>query len=214
MVVCARPEAAQVGRNILFEGGNAIDAAVDVQFALAVVFPYAGNIGGGGFMVFRQADGQSTTLDFREKAPAKGYRDMYLGECGEVVTELSRRGHLSVGVPGSVAGLYEAHQKYGSLPWQKLIEPAVRLAREGYPATENQAMWLNKIKEVFLKYNPGLLGQEKNGYLIKKDDWKAGDLIVQKDLAESLERIRDHGRDGFLEGAADSSRRDDAASGF
>lgn len=141
MVVCAHPEAAQVGRDIMFRGGNAIDAAVGVHFALAVVFPYAGNLGGGGFMVFRQSDGQSTTLDFREKAPAKGHRDMYLDEAGEVIPDLSRRGHLAVGVPGSVAGMYEAHQKYGSLPWGELLEPAIRLAREGYLATENQAGW-------------------------------------------------------------------------
>ncbi len=200
MVVCAHPEAAQVGRDILFNGGNAIDAAVGVHFALAVVFPYAGNLGGGGFMVFRQADGQATTLDFREKAPAKGHKDMYLDEAGEVIPDLSRRGHLSVGVPGSVAGMYEAHQKYGSLPWPELVEPAIQLARKGYPASENQAGWLNDVKEDFLKYNPGIEVEYERGYLVKEEAWKAGDLIIQEDLAKSLERIRDRGRDGFYTG--------------
>lgn len=199
MVVCAHPEAARVGRDILFKGGNAVDAAVGVHFALAVVFPYAGNLGGGGFMVYRDAQGQSTTLDYREKAPAKSHRDMYLDDSGEVVPKLSSRGHLSVGVPGSVAGMFDAHQKYGSLSWTELIQPAIDLARNGYSATENQAGWLNDMKEDFVKYN-GSEGSEWMGYLVKEAEWQAGDIIQQEDLAASLERIRDQGRDGFYLG--------------
>ena len=203
MVVCAHPEAAQVGRNILFKGGNAIDAAVGVHFALAVVFPYAGNIGGGGFMVFRSANGQATTLDFREKAPNRAHRDMYLDDQGEVIPKLSSRGHLSVGVPGSVAGMVEAHAKYGSLPWAELVQPAIDLARKGYLATENQAKWLNDMREDFYVYNPPSDPADSatgGGYLVKDTPWQAGDKIIQEDLARSLERIRDHGNAGFYQG--------------
>lgn len=194
MVACSHPLAAEVGRDILFKGGNAIDAAVGVHFALAVTFPYAGNLGGGGFMVYRAADGSATTLDFREKAPAKAHRDMYLDDMGDVVPELSSRGPLAVGVPGSVDGMYQAHQRYGKLPWEELIQPAIDLARNGYAATENQAGWLNKLKEDFEKYNP------EGAYLVQEEPWQAGDLVVQSDLAASLERVRDGGRDGFYKG--------------
>ncbi|MCL4110636.1 UNVERIFIED_CONTAM: hypothetical protein GTU68_057257 [Idotea baltica] len=194
MVACSHPLAAEVGRDILFKGGNAIDAAVGVHFALAVTFPYAGNLGGGGFMVYRAADGTATTLDFREKAPAKAHRDMYLDDMGEVVPELSSRGPLAVGVPGSVDGMFEAHRRYGKLTWPELIQPAIDLARNGYAATQNQAEWLNKLKEDFEKYNP------EGAYLVKENPWQSGDLVVQSDLATSLERVRDGGRDGFYKG--------------
>lgn len=194
MVVASRAEAAQAGRDILYRGGNAIDAAVAVQFALAVTFPYAGNIGGGGFMVYRQADGQAYALDFREKAPAAAYRDMYLDENGDPVPEMSQRGHLAVGVPGTVDGLWQAHQRFGKLPWSEVLEPAVRLALQGYEATEMQADWLNKVREDFLRYNPD------GAYLVKDEGWKAGDSIFQTDLGHTLQLISEQGRAGFYEG--------------
>ena len=126
MVVSAHPLASEAGSEILKKGGNAVDAMVAVHFALAVVYPKAGNIGGGGFMVYRDKNGNASTLDFREKAPLEANRNMYLDKSGNAIDSLSRFGHLAVGVPGSVAGMYEAHKKHGQLPWSKLIEPAWR----------------------------------------------------------------------------------------
>ena len=137
MVVSAHPIASNVGKEIMEKGGNAVDAAVAVQFALAVVYPGAGNIGGGGFMVSRMADGTANTLDFREKAPNAGGRDMYLDENGEVISNLSTRGHLAAGVPGSVAGMVEAHKKYGKLSWAELVQPAIDIASKGWVLTAN-----------------------------------------------------------------------------
>lgn len=195
MVVSARAEASQVGLDIMRKGGNAVDAAIAVEFALAVTFPYAGNIGGGGFMVIRMADGTRNTLDFREKAPLAASRDMYLDANKNVIPDLSSRGHLSVGVPGTVAGMVAAHKKYGTLSWAELLDPSIKLAQEGYIATENQAKWLNEQKEAFLKYNP-----EKSYYLVKENGWSVGDTVRQADLAKTLARIRDLGRDGFYQG--------------
>jgi len=194
MVACSHPLAASVGRDILFQGGTAIDAAVAVHFTLAVTFPYAGNLGGGGFMVYRGADGNAETLDFREKAPAKAHRDMYLDDMGEVIPQLSSRGPLAVGVPGSVAGMFQAHERYGKLAWADLVQPAIDIAKNGYAATKNQAEWLNKVKEDFEQYNP------EGAYLVQEAAWKEGDLIVQIDLAATLERIQDEGRNGFYQG--------------
>ena len=129
-VVTAHPEASKVGINILKQKGNAVDAAVAVQFALAVVYPNAGNIGGGGFMVYRSKTGESATLDYREKAPASASRNMYLDESGNPITNKSLYGHLAPGVPGSVAGMLEAHQKYGKLRWKQVIQPAIDLAKK------------------------------------------------------------------------------------
>lgn len=197
MVVTAHPEATRIGLDVLRSGGNAVDAAVAVQFALCVSFPYAGNIGGGGFMVLRMADGQATTLDFREKAPAAASRDMYLDSAGNVVPRLSSRGHLSAGVPGSVDGMVRAHAQYGTLPWARLVQPAIDLAEGGYVVTAHQADWLNKQKEEFQQYNP-----DSSYYLVKPGDlqWQEGERIVQPDLAATLKRIRDQGRAGFYEG--------------
>lgn len=194
VVVSSRPEASEAGLAVLKKGGNAIDAAVTVHFCLAVVYPYAGNLGGGGFMVIRNAEGEAVTLDFREKAPAGAFRDMYLDESGEVVPGLSSRGHLAVGVPGSVAGMWEAHQKYGKLPWKDLVQPAIDLARNGYEVSQHQAFWLNNKREDFLELN-------KAPTLFAKDSlWQEGEILVQEDLAKSLERIRDRGREGFYQG--------------
>jgi len=154
MVVSANEKASRVGLDILKKGGNAVDAAVAVQFALAVVYPNAGNIGGGGFMVYRGASGEVNSLDFRETAPATASRDMYLDSLGNPIVDKSLEGHLASGIPGSVAGMVAAHAKYGKLKWADLIEPAIALARNGFKVTEQQAGELNRLKERFAKNNP------------------------------------------------------------
>src|SRR5690606_17897563 len=146
MVVTAHPEASAVGLQVLKNGGNAVDAAVAVQFALAVVYPNAGNIGGGGFMVYRDANGGIAALDFREAAPAAAHKDMYLDGEGRPIADLSLRGQLASGVPGSVDGMVKAHEKYGKLDWQSLLQPAIQLASKGFPITERQASELNNRK--------------------------------------------------------------------
>jgi gamma-glutamyltranspeptidase/glutathione hydrolase len=194
MVVCAYPDAAQVGLDILKKGGNAVDAAVAVQFALAVTFPEAGNIGGGGFMVYRSAQGETNTLDFREKAPAKANQDMYLDSAGNVIPGLSLSTHLASGVPGSVDGMVEAHKKYGKLKWEELVQPAIDMARNGFKITKRMAGDLNRGAADFKKLNEG------KSYLLKDSPWQEGDLLVQEDLAKALEQIRDKGRAGFYDG--------------
>lgn len=199
MVVSAREEASQVGIDILKKGGNAVDAAVAVQFALAVVHPDAGNLGGGGFLVYRSASGETNTLDFREKAPGSASRNMYLDAAGNPVVEKSIFGSLAAGVPGSVAGMYEAHQKYGKLKWEDLVAPAIALANQGYLVTEMQAGELNELKETFTRLNP--MGTA----LVAKGTWKAGDRLIQKELGNTLTQIKEHGRDGFYKGAVADS---------
>jgi gamma-glutamyltranspeptidase/glutathione hydrolase len=195
MVVSAHPLASQVGADILRKGGNAVDAAIAVQFALAVVFPAAGNIGGGGFMLARFADGSVDALDYREKAPAAAHPNMYLDESGNPVPKLSSRGHKSAGVPGTVAGLVEAHHKYGKLPWAELVQPAIDLARNGFTLTALEAKGLNSAAEDFIQYNT-----IRPEHLLKEDGWKEGDTIRHAELAATLERIRDKGKAGFYEG--------------
>lgn len=194
MVVCAYPDAAQVGVDVLKKGGNAVDAAVAVQFALAVTLPEAGNIGGGGFMVYRPAKGAPNTLDYREKAPAKASTNMFLDAAGNVVPDMSLATHQASGVPGSVDGMVQAHQKYGKLKWAQLVQPAIDLARHGFKITAHLANDLNRTAEAFKKGNPG------KKYFLKDTPWQAGDLLVQEDLAKTLELIRDKGRAGFYEG--------------
>ncbi|MBX2966775.1 MAG: gamma-glutamyltransferase [Cyclobacteriaceae bacterium] len=194
MVVSAHPLASKVGVEILRKGGNAVDAAIATQLALAVVFPAAGNIGGGGFMVLRQANGEIAALDYREKAPAAATTNMYLDPDGNVIERMSTAGHLANGVPGAVAGMVEGHSKYGSLPWKDVVQPAIDLALNGFPLTEREARGLNSLKENLLKYNtvtPDFLIREK---------WNTGDIIYWKDLGHTLERIRDEGNAGFYEG--------------
>ena len=195
MVVSAHPLASQVGVDILRQGGNAVDAAIGVQFALAVVFPVAGNIGGGGFMVIREAEGHTDCLDYREKAPLAAGRDMYLDDEGNVIEDLSTRGHLAAGVPGSVDGMFRAHEKYGSLPMEQLIQPAIDLAANGFVLTEKEADNLNGNQENFTQYNP-----VPPDFLLNEAGWQAGDTIVMADLAQTLTLIRDQGRDGFYAG--------------
>ncbi len=199
MVVSASELASQVGVDILKKGGNAVDAAVAVQFALAVVYPNAGNIGGGGFMVYRSAKGESNTLDFREKAAAGAGRDMYLDAAGNPIVDKSLYGQLAAGVPGSVAGMAEAHQKYGRLKWEDLIAPAVRLAGSGFKLTARQARELNGLKSRFQKLNP--LGTA----LVKETAWAEGDVLVQSELSNTLKLIKEKGRNGFYEGAVADS---------
>jgi gamma-glutamyltranspeptidase / glutathione hydrolase len=194
MVVSAHPLASRIGNDILAAGGNAIDATVAVHFALAVVYPAAGNIGGGGFVVYRSAKGECHTLDYREKAPAAAERDMYLDDSGEADAEKSIYGHLASGVPGSVDGMVTIHRKFGSMPWEVLLQPAIRLANEGFLLTEKEAAGLNHNRENLMKYNtipPGFLIMEQ---------WEAGDTVINYDLGNTLQRIAEQGRAGFYEG--------------
>jgi gamma-glutamyltranspeptidase/glutathione hydrolase len=194
MVVCAYPDAAKVGLEILKKGGNAVDAAVAVQFALAVTLPQAGNIGGGGFMVYRSARGKTNTLDFREKAPAAASVNMYLDSVGNVIPDMSLATHQASGVPGSVDGMVAAHRKYGKLKWAELVEPAIKLARDGFKVTKHLADDLNRNAKDFTARNPG------KRYFLKDSPWQEGDVLVQADLGKTLELIRDKGRDGFYDG--------------
>jgi gamma-glutamyltranspeptidase/glutathione hydrolase len=194
MVVSAHPLASHIGTTILRKGGNAIDAAIATQFALAVVYPSAGNIGGGGFMVIRFSDGTSTSLDYRECAPAAATSTMYLDSIGDVIPILSERGHLASGVPGTVAGLAEAHTKFGKMPWKDLIQPAIDLALKGFALTEKEARGLNSIQEELKEYNSIV----PNFFI--NEGWHAGDSIANIDLGHALELVRDQGVAGFYEG--------------
>lgn len=194
VVVSAHPIASEVGKAILQQGGNAIDAMVAVHFALAVVFPRAGNIGGGGFLVYRDSAGTAYTLDFREKAPGAAHRDMYLDSLGNIIPNLSCYGHLASGVPGSVEGMWQAHQRFGQLPWAQLVEPAVQLAEKGVLLTASEAASFNEHRDDFKKYNT------YTPAIVKETNWKKGDLFVQTELAATFRRIRDLGRAGFYEG--------------
>ena len=192
-VVSAHPLASKVGLSILQQGGNAVDAAIATQLALAVVYPGAGNIGGGGFLLAQMKDGKKVAIDYREKAPLKASRDMYLDANGNPQMNLSQDGHLAAGVPGTVAGLF-ASMKYAKLPFKKLIQPAIELAEKGFVITESQAKDFNSTKKQFLELNTAPIA------FVKDAEWKAGDTLVQKELANTLKRIRDLGQKGFYEG--------------
>ncbi len=192
MVVSAREEASVIGVAILKQGGNAFDAMIATDLALVVAYPFSGNIGGGGFTVFRTANGVSGTLDYREKAPLAAHRDMYLDEDGEIIPEKSTLGAMAIGVPGTVAGLFELHQKYGSKPFSELIQPAIDLAKRGVVVTQKQAKRLNNYRKYFEKANHRTIFLDK--------DWKNGDTIKYPVLARTFERIRDNGRAEFYEG--------------
>ena len=192
MVVSARIEASKIGTDILKKGGNAYDAMIATQFALAVVYPIAGNIGGGGFMVYRNNDGTKGALDFREKAPIGASKNMYLDSLGNVIPTKSEFGALSVGIPGSVAGTFEVYEKFGTLSFKELVQPAIDLARNGFRVTKKQAISLNSSSKAFEKANSYKTNFQK--------DWKEGDLLKQEVLAQTLERIRDFGKDGFYKG--------------
>lgn len=194
MVVSAHLEASRVGMEVLQKGGNAYDAAIATQFALAVVLPAAGNIGGGGFLVYRQPDGEVGSLDYRETAPAAATATMYQDTAGNVLDGLSTDGHLAAGVPGSVDGMVKVHEKFGSLPWAELIQPAIDLAANGVVLTEKEANGLNSSKAAFLRNNKHV------PYLVRDAMWRAGDTLRHPDLALTLTRIRDKGHKGFYAG--------------
>ena len=197
MVVSAHPEASKIGTQILLRGGNAYDAAVAVQFALAVALPVAGNIGGGGFLLYRDRNGSAGSLDFRETAPAGATRDMYLDKQGSVVPGLSTAGPLAVGTPGTVAGMVTLHKQLGKLSWATLVQPAVALAARGFPLTAKEAAGLNRNRADFQKYNPG----NPPAYLRPGGgEWQAGDTLHLPELARTLARVRDQGRAGFYQG--------------
>lgn len=186
--------ASRVGAQVMAAGGNAVDAAIATGFALAVTFPEAGNIGGGGFMVVRLADGTSMALDFRETAPRAATRNMYLGPDGKV-TQDSLIGHRAAGVPGTPRGLWEAHRKFGKLPWKRLVEPAVVLARDGFKLERGQAASLRAGADLFKRFPASWSQFSRNGNFYA---W--GETLKQPDLASTLARIRDGGADGFYRG--------------
>lgn len=192
-VSSAHPLASQVGAVIMKQGGNAFDAAIATQLALAVVFPGAGNLGGGGFLLARRSNGELLGLDYREAAPAAASRDMYLDQQGNANIALSQNGHLASGIPGTVAGLF-ATMPYAKLPFAKLVQPAIDLAEYGFVLTEREASSLNSTRESFLKYSTRPTAFTKEG------KWKAGDTLVQKELAATLKRMQKEGAAGFYEG--------------
>lgn len=193
LVVSAHPLASEAGAKMMKMGGNAFDAAIATQYALAVVYPQAGNIGGGGFLVGVKNNGEKFTIDFRETAPAKASRDMYLDKNGKANTTLSQYGRLAAGVPGSIAGFY-ATLKHAKLPMEKLIQPAIDLAEQGFAITEKEASLLNDQMQHFNEHN------KIKSVFQKNEPWKQGDILVQKDLAETLKRIQKFGEKGFYGG--------------
>ncbi|MBX2870707.1 MAG: gamma-glutamyltransferase [Saprospiraceae bacterium] len=187
----------EVGTAVLKSGGNAIDAAVATAFALAVTYPSAGNIGGGGFLVYHGADGEVTSFNFREKAPLASTSDMYLDENGKIRNNSNHNGPLSVGVPGTVAGLWAAHQKFGSKPWGELLEPAIELAEKGFPSSWN----MQRIMKYFQDQDKAWYDASKKAFLKKGNElYEPGETWKQPDLAKTLKRIQKDGKDGFYKG--------------
>lgn len=195
MVVTASDLATDVGLEILMRGGNAVDASVAVGFAMAVTYPYAGNLGGGGFMVIRFSSGDATAIDFRETAPAAAHPEMYLDENGEYIPALSQEGMTSSGIPGTVAGLIYVLEEYGTMSLEEVIEPAIRLAESGFPISYEMAESINYYNEQFNRYESSKKIFTNNG-----EKLQPGDFLLQEDLAETLYRIRDKGLDGFYKG--------------
>lgn len=204
-VASAHPLASKAGVDAMKKGGNAFDAAIATQFTLAVVYPGAGNIGGGGFMVARLQSGELVSLDYRETAPAAAHKNMYLDSLGNIVEGKSIRSPTASGVPGSVAGILET-LKYAKLSLKDLIDPAIHLAETGFAITKGEATSLNGLQDEFTKYNSGRTAFHK------RTPWEEGDTLIQKELARTLVRIRDEGAKGFYEGEtakliADESKR-------
>ena len=189
MVVSAREEASKIASDIMKQGGNAFDAMVVTEMALAVSYPFAGSLGGGGFMVYRKANGEIGSLDFREKAPKAATKNMYLDEDGIAVAERSQVGALAIGVPGNVAGIFDAHDKLGYLPMDKLLAPVIALARRGYVVTQKQADSFNEYQPNFEKVN--------KTDILYSQSVKAGDTIKNIALANTLQKIADNGRSEF-----------------
>lgn len=192
MVVSAREEASKIGVDIIKKGGNAFDAMIATQLALAVAYPYAGNISGGGFMVYRKANGEVGSLDFREKAPIKASKNMYLDKAGNVIPNLSTNGALSVGIPGSVAAIFEVHKKFGKLPLKDLFQPAINLAEKGIIVTEKEKAKLDEYRAVIVK-----ISGDKTLY---NKTFKVGDKIKYLTLANTLKQILKNGQAEFYKG--------------
>ncbi|HET7360754.1 MAG TPA: gamma-glutamyltransferase, partial [Salinimicrobium sp.] len=192
MVVSARKEASKIGLSILKQGGNAFDAMVATEMALAVAYPFAGSLGGGGFMVYRKANGETGALDFREKAPMAATKTMYQDENGKVIPEKSRLGGLAVGIPGNVAGIFAVHEKFGSMPMEEILAPVIELARTGYAITENQQRSFERHQDIFIEINKDTI--------LYALPYSAGDTIKNLALANTLERIAQNGRKEFYKG--------------
>ena len=192
MVVSAREEASIIGTEILQKGGNAFDAMIATEFALAVAYPFAGNLGGGGFMVYRLDNGDFGALDYREKAPIAATRDMYLDSLGNVIPYKSTLGALAVGIPGTVAGMFKVHEKFGTLPISEIIQPVIELAENGIIITERQAKSFNNKQDIFYKANLDSI--------VFHNDWKQNDTIKFPALANTLKRIMKNGKDEFYKG--------------
>jgi len=192
MVVSAREEASKIGSEIMQQGGNAFDAMVATEMALAVCYPNAGNLGGGGFMVYRTHKGEIGALDYREKAPLRAFKDMYLDQNNKYLQQKSKTGGLAVGVPGTIAGIFKAHQKFGSLPMQSILRPVILLAKNGFKITEKQAKQFNDHRAVFKQVN------QENSIFTKK--FKVGDVFKNEALANTLQQISDNGRKAFYQG--------------
>ena len=192
MVVSAREEASKIGSEIMQQGGNAFDAMVATEMALAVCYPNAGNLGGGGFMVYRTHKGEIGALDYREKAPLRAFKDMYLDQNNKYLQHKSKTGGLAVGVPGTIAGIFKAHQKFGSLPMQSILRPVILLAKNGFKITEKQAKQFNDHRAVFKQVN------QENSIFTK--NFKVGDVFKNEALANTLQQISDNGRKAFYQG--------------
>ena len=192
MVVSAREEASKIGLDILKKGGNAFDAMVATELALAVAYPYAGNIGGGGFMVYRKNDGKIGALDYREKAPLAASKEMFLDKNSNIIKGKSTLGAMSVGVPGTIAGVFEVHNKFGKLTIREILKPVIKLAKKGVIVTEKQEKRIANYQSAFLKIN-------KDSILFNKL-WKENDTIKYHALAETLTRIQENGIDEFYKG--------------
>lgn len=192
MVVSAREEASKIGTQILQKGGNAFDAMIATEMALAVVYPYAGNLGGGGFMVYRTQYGEIGALDYREKAPLAASRDMYLDKKGDFISEKSKVGGLAVGVPGTIAGIFAVHEKMGSLPMEEILQPVIALAKNGFVITAKQAKRFAHYKDAFLETNKEIS--------IFTQDYTAGDTLKNLALSNTLQQISDKGRKEFYQG--------------
>jgi gamma-glutamyltranspeptidase/glutathione hydrolase len=192
MVVSARIEASQIGSDILKKGGNAFDAMAATQLALAVAYPFAGNLGGGGFMVYRKNNGEIGSVDFREKAPLAATKDMYLDENGYVIPGKSILGAMAVGVPGTIAGVFDVHEKFGVLPIEDILKPIIKLAYKGVIVTKKQEKQIKNYQPLFKEVN--------NDSIVFSKVWKTNDTIKYPALAKTLERILKNGKDEFYKG--------------
>ena len=211
VVVCTSAPACDAGASVLAKGGNAVDAAVATAFALAVTHPSAGNIGGGGFMIVRTPSGETTSFDFREQAPLKATRTMYVGPDGKIVRKLTNAGYLAPGVPGSVRGLAMAHAKFGKLPWKDVVMPGVRLAEDGFAMSAGLARSLNReVAGRMAPFPASVAAYGKPG----GGKWAAGDRLILGDLGKTLRAIATDGPDAFYKGwIADAIDADMAANG-